>query len=172
MRTNAADPIDSTEHNPSASPEAKHFSSLGKTRATGLILAGAVIAFFVIANLPFQYVEAETYWRGGHNLGGATSISRYGLYPVAAGWPLNYSVRYQLAGLDQQRYWSTLALLVNLALAIASAIVVFHYLQLRQRRIQQSFNPGRTRLLFDLGIGAAMLLIQALVFGTSYRKAV
>lgn len=116
-----------------------------KTWLTGRLLAVFTLGFFFIANLPYQYVEVESYWLGHLDLpesqqGGDKEM------PVMGGWPLRYAVAYPHDAELRYREWRPLFLGLNVALGFASSWAICWFLAFRFRSL--SVVPSRIVVVY------------------------
>ena len=137
------------------------------------VMAVCVTAIFVMINVPYQYAERAGDFEGTLQPS-RLSHSRIVDMPIMAGWPLNYSIRYEQDGLDEQdqpiyRLWSIARLLGDVALGGATLGVLFGLIVLRESRIDRSSNPVKQRRRFDLMLACSILLVPAILIGIAYR---
>ncbi|MBL6724486.1 MAG: hypothetical protein ISQ09_05335 [Rubripirellula sp.] len=135
-----------------------------KTRITGRLLAVFTLGFFFIANLPYQYVEVESYWLGHLDLpesqqGGDKEM------PVMGGWPLRYAVAYPHDAELRYREWRPLFLGLNVALGFASSWAICWFLAFRFRSLSVVPESNRRRLWFDGLFAFLIFAIPTLVVG-------
>ena len=121
-----------------------------KSRIAGALLALITLALFGLANLPYQYVESEVEWIGYLEVSDGGSYRTYQRFPIMAGWPLRYWIRYADGEQIQDRLWLPARLAVNVGLGMLLAAGVYLFVQFRRRKLVQS--SGSPRVRFDLGL--------------------
>ena len=151
-------------------PEPKNIVSLQpegmkKAKITGRLFAAFAIAFFVISNLPYQYVEVEPNWLGQIDL----SESQQGgdsRLPVMGGWPLRYSIAYLEAGQLEYRVWQPWKLGFNILLGCFLSWSICWFLSFRFRSLS-AVPPGhQRRLWFDSFFAFCILAVPLVILGT------
>lgn len=141
-----------------------------KNRLAGGVLAGVVVVFMVVVNLPCDYVERDGNWVGNRQFGDNDINRRYDELPMMAGWPLRYWVRYTHEDHVSDRYWSLRSLLLNAGFGVIAASFVFAFTCWRHRRIESSRNPKLTRMLFDGAVACAILLTPLTLYIIAQRS--
>lgn len=142
-----------------------------KSRIAGLMLAGLVLVLMGMFNLPYTYVETSAKWTGALDVAGIGSQGQYRTLPSMAGWPLRYSVQYDLDGRAEFRYWSTSKLVANLILSLCAAVCVYAYIQIRNWKISVARDRRLTQFVFDVGTSLAILIVPLAALGWHYSIA-
>lgn len=142
-----------------------------RARAGGFVLSMLAFTLFAIINAPYQYVDVEGQWRGSYEIDGAGGYLIRENMPRMAGWPLRYWVRYEIDGVQQDRYWSTSKLVGNIALGCALATTVFLLFLVRGRQFSDVNSQTRAKKIFDIGIASAILIVPGLIVANAYRTA-
>ncbi len=142
-----------------------------KTRIAGFVLASLVLLLLALFNLPFQYVETEGHWIGVMEVEDAGSYAKYQNPPRMAGWPLNYWVEYDYHGVRQHRFWSTPRLIANALISFTLALLVYAYIQIRDRWTQMARNRRFVQGAFDVGTAAAIFVVPGLMLAYQHHVA-
>ncbi len=139
-----------------------------------VVLGVIVLAVIGVLNLPYDYVQAGERWIGiSGDDQGISSVNSVNIaeMPRMAGWPLRYWIQYRRNGVMESRYWSGNHLVMNVAIGICLAAIVYGYMQFRNWSIGRGRNARLTRMLFDCGIALAILGVPTAVIAWENHQA-
>ncbi|MGB7327375.1 MAG: hypothetical protein WBD31_21040 [Rubripirellula sp.] len=137
----------------------------------GLVLAGIIVILFLIANLPWAYVESHGQWDGTVEISGSRTLAEVQI-PTMAGWPFRYLIRSEIDGASELRYWSSAKLIGNGIIALAAASGVFLFGRIRDRVLRRRPNRFWTKPLFDTALALIIIIVPAAIVGNARRQAI
>ena len=152
-----------------------------RSRLAGLLLALGVMAAFLVANLPYPYVERGGHWRGSHSEFADQVLLDTKSLPVMAGWPFRYGIAYDVERAQggqgdpiltrQTRRWSFWNLALNACIALAAAAGAYLFTQWRHHRLIQSRGNPRIQKRLDGLVASAVLLLPLGIWGWAQWEA-
>ncbi len=129
-----------------------------------LILSGILALIFILANLPWTYVELNGTWRGATEFA-STQFEPVESLPTMAGWPFRYSIRFSSNGMSVDRYWSPMKLVLNAVIGLMGCGMAFGLRAFRDPRSWQGLTQRRGKTAFDVGLAAIILLVPTGILG-------